>query len=267
MTPWRTSQSVSSIESHWSLSLRNCVQEAAIGLFRRVTRHLPRFIADLGSVGLDVAHAVRQHLLISGSTGKGSNMTIHKSGGRKLLSRVLAAGVLLSMYAFGTVATTGALGVSPAYAQRGRGRGVGRGRGGGWGRGGGDLGAAIGIGVVRPSSAARSRRERRSSRTQSTIVCSASGRTIPRAGPIWVTTATAIPVRDGWTIACTYFRTPARCRVFLFFRCVAPDNSLATMCLHRLSSSARCARRLFRPAVRRSISGHRPSALPSSASA
>jgi hypothetical protein len=74
-------------------------------------------------------------------------MTIHKSGGRKLLSRVLAAGVLLSMYAFGTVATTGALGVSPAYAQRGRGRGVGRGRGGGWGRGGGDLGAAIGIGV------------------------------------------------------------------------------------------------------------------------
>jgi BA14K-like protein len=78
-------------------------------------------------------------------------MTIHKSGGRKLVSRVLAAGVLLSMYAFGMVATTAAMGVSPAYAQRGRGRGVGRGggygRGYGRGRGGGNLGAAIGIGV------------------------------------------------------------------------------------------------------------------------
>lgn len=34
-------------------SLRNCVQEAAIGLFRRVTRHLPRLIADPGSADLD----------------------------------------------------------------------------------------------------------------------------------------------------------------------------------------------------------------------
>ena len=74
-------------------------------------------------------------------------MTIHKSGGRKLLSRVLAAGVLLSMYAFGMVATTAAMGVSPAYAQRGRGRGYGRGYGYGRGRGGGNLGAAVGIGV------------------------------------------------------------------------------------------------------------------------
>lgn len=64
---------------------------------------------------------------------------------RRRVTRVLAAGVLLFMYAFGMVATTGALvvaGVSPAFAQRGRGRG------GGWGRGRGDgVGAAIGIGV------------------------------------------------------------------------------------------------------------------------
>jgi BA14K-like protein len=72
-------------------------------------------------------------------------MTIHKSGGRKLVSRALAAGILVSMYTFGVVATTGALGVSSAYAQRGRGRG--RGWGGGRGRGGGNLGAAIGIGI------------------------------------------------------------------------------------------------------------------------
>ena len=73
-------------------------------------------------------------------------MTIHKSGGRRLVARVLAAGILLSMYAFGVVATTGALGVSSAYAQRGRGRGRGGGRGGGRGRGGG-VGAAVGIGI------------------------------------------------------------------------------------------------------------------------
>jgi hypothetical protein len=66
---------------------------------------------------------------------------------RQRITRVLAAGALLFMYAFGMVATTGAFvaaGVSPAFAQRGRGRG----RGGGWGRGRGDgVGAAIGIGV------------------------------------------------------------------------------------------------------------------------
>jgi hypothetical protein len=64
---------------------------------------------------------------------------------RQRITRVLAAGALLFMYAFGMVATTGAFvaaGVSPAFAQRGRGRG----RGGGWGRGDG-VGAAIGIGV------------------------------------------------------------------------------------------------------------------------
>lgn len=68
---------------------------------------------------------------------------------RQRITRVLAAGTLVVMYAFGMVATTGAFvaaGVSPAQAQRGRGRGWGgRGRG-GWGRGSG-VGAAVGIGV------------------------------------------------------------------------------------------------------------------------
>ena len=72
---------------------------------------------------------------------------------RQRITRVLAAGVLLLMYGLGMVATTGAFvaaGVSPAFAQRGRGRGGGwgRGRGGGWGRGrGSGVGAAVGIGV------------------------------------------------------------------------------------------------------------------------
>jgi hypothetical protein len=100
---------------------------------------------EIGSIGLDVAKAVRHHLLIERIERKGSNMAIHKPEGRKLVSRVLAAGILLSMYAFGMVATTGALGVSPAYAQRGR--GPGRGWGGGRGRGDGNLGAAIGLGI------------------------------------------------------------------------------------------------------------------------
>ena len=50
---------------------------------------------------------------------------------RQRVTRVLAAGTLLFMYAFGMIATTGAFvaaGVSPAFAQRGRGGG---GRGGG----------------------------------------------------------------------------------------------------------------------------------------
>ena len=64
---------------------------------------------------------------------------------RRRVTRVVAAGALLFMYAFGMIATTGAFvaaGVSPAFAQRGRGRG----RGGGWGRGEG-VGAAVGIGI------------------------------------------------------------------------------------------------------------------------
>jgi hypothetical protein len=68
-------------------------------------------------------------------------MTIQKSGGsvRKRVTRVLATGVLLFMYAFGMVATTGVFmtaGASSAFA-RGRGRG----------RGGGDIGLGIGLGI------------------------------------------------------------------------------------------------------------------------
>lgn len=73
-------------------------------------------------------------------------MAIQKSGARKLVTRMLAAGVLVSLYAFGVVATTGAMGVSSAYAQRGRGRGGGRGRGRGRG-GGGNVGLGIGLGI------------------------------------------------------------------------------------------------------------------------
>ena len=90
---------------------------------------------------------------------KGSDMRIQGTGVsvRQRVTRMLGAGVLVFMYAFGMIATTGAFmaaGVSPALAQRGRGRGRGggwdRGRGGGWdrGRGRGDgVGAAIGLGV------------------------------------------------------------------------------------------------------------------------
>jgi hypothetical protein len=67
---------------------------------------------------------------------------------RQRVTRVLAAGTLLFMYAIGMIATTGAFvaaGVSPAFAQRGRGGG-GRG-GGGRGRGGGNVGLGIGLGI------------------------------------------------------------------------------------------------------------------------
>ncbi len=70
-------------------------------------------------------------------------MAVQKSGARKLVTRVLATGVLLSMYAFGVVATTGAMGVSSAQAQRGRGRGDGRGRG----YGGDNIGAGVALGI------------------------------------------------------------------------------------------------------------------------
>lgn len=69
-------------------------------------------------------------------------MAVQKSGARKLVTRVLATGVLLSMYAFGVVATTGAMGVSSAHAQRGRGPGYGRGYGGG-----GNVGAGVALGI------------------------------------------------------------------------------------------------------------------------
>ena len=77
-------------------------------------------------------------------------MRTQETGGsvRQRVTRVLAAGTLLFMYAFGMIATTGAFvaaGVSPAFAQRGRGGGS-RG-GGGRGRGGGNVGLGIGIGI------------------------------------------------------------------------------------------------------------------------
>ena len=68
---------------------------------------------------------------------------------RQRVTRVLAAGALLFMYAFGMIATTGAFvaaGISPAFAQRGRGGG-GSGGGGGRGRGGGNVGLGIGLGI------------------------------------------------------------------------------------------------------------------------
>jgi hypothetical protein len=80
-------------------------------------------------------------------------MRLQGTGGsvRQRVTRVLAAGALLFMYAFGMIATTGAFvaaGVSPAFAQRGRGGG-GRGGGGGGGRGrcGGNVGLGIGLGI------------------------------------------------------------------------------------------------------------------------
>jgi len=71
-------------------------------------------------------------------------MAIEKTGSaRKTLTRVLAAGALLAVYAVATITTSGvflASTTTSAEAQRGRGRGGGwgrggRGRGGGWGRG------------------------------------------------------------------------------------------------------------------------------------
>jgi len=83
---------------------------------------------------------------------KENRMKIQKSGGsvRQRVTRVLGIGVLIFMYAFGMIATTGAFvtaGVSPAFA-RGRGGGFrGHGRGYGRGRGGGNVGLGIGLGI------------------------------------------------------------------------------------------------------------------------
>ncbi len=157
---------------------------------------------------------------VGGSTGKAANMTIHKSGGAQ--AGLMGAGGrnLLSMYAVGMVATTGALGVSSAYAQRGRGRG--RGRGGGRGAAAVASARRSVSALVRPSSVVRSRRARRSGRIPSTIACSASGRTIPRAGPIGQRRLPPSLSVTGPTIACTSFKTPANCRGFVFFATVAP---------------------------------------------
>jgi hypothetical protein len=77
-----------------------------------------------------------------------------KSGGpiRKFVTRALATGALLGLYALGTITTTGVVmtaGVTDAHAQKGKRGGGGRGRGRGRGRGGNAgaaaAGAAIGI--------------------------------------------------------------------------------------------------------------------------
>jgi hypothetical protein len=70
-------------------------------------------------------------------------MAINNSGGilRKYLTRVLAAGALLGIYAVSTLAVSGVFLTSTTTEVqargrgRGRGRGWGRGRGRGWGRG------------------------------------------------------------------------------------------------------------------------------------
>ena len=78
-------------------------------------------------------------------------MAIEKSGGvRKYLTRVLAAGALLAIYAVGTLSVSGLFLASTTEVAsarngrgRGRGRGWGRGRGRGWGRGWGVVGPAL----------------------------------------------------------------------------------------------------------------------------
>jgi hypothetical protein len=76
---------------------------------------------------------------------------------RKFVTRVLAAGTLLAIYAVGTVATTGVMitaGTTPAMAgrrgRRGRGRGVGT-----------AVGVGIGLGLLGAAAAAAAEQERR----------------------------------------------------------------------------------------------------------
>jgi hypothetical protein len=70
---------------------------------------------------------------------------------RKSLTRFLATGALLGVYALSTVGVTAVVmttGMSSAMAQRGRGRGGGRGRGRGRGYGGAAVGAGIAAGII-----------------------------------------------------------------------------------------------------------------------
>jgi hypothetical protein len=81
-------------------------------------------------------------------------MAINNSGGilRKYLTRVLAAGALLAIYAVSTLAVSGvflASTTTEAQAQRGRGRGRGRGADRGRGRGRGSRGRGRGRGYYR----------------------------------------------------------------------------------------------------------------------
>ena len=86
-------------------------------------------------------------------------MAIENTGTvRKTLTRVLAAGALLAVYAVATITTSGvflASTTTSAEAQRGRGRGWGRGGyRGGWGRGRG-WGRGVGALCHRPWSSRR----------------------------------------------------------------------------------------------------------------
>src|SRR3569832_1917770 len=98
-----------------------------------------------------------------GMTEKGGNMKTSATGTsvRQRVTRVLATGALLGMYAFGMVAPSGAFVVgcvSPAFAHRGRGRGWGGGGGGG-GRGRVAVAAPQAASAsAQPSSAVRSQR-------------------------------------------------------------------------------------------------------------
>jgi hypothetical protein len=71
---------------------------------------------------------------------------------RKRLTRFLATGALLGIYALSTIGVTAVVmttGMSSAMAQRGRGRGRGdRGRGRGRGYGGAAVGAGIAAGII-----------------------------------------------------------------------------------------------------------------------
>jgi len=70
-------------------------------------------------------------------------MAIETTGVRKALTRVLAAGALLAVYAVGTVTTSGVFLASTTTSADARGRGRGRG---GWGRGRGGWGRGRGWG-------------------------------------------------------------------------------------------------------------------------
>ena len=70
---------------------------------------------------------------------------------RKRLTRFLATGALLGIYALSTVGVTAVVmttGMSPAMAQRGRDAAAGRGRGRGRGYGGAAVGAGIAAGII-----------------------------------------------------------------------------------------------------------------------
>ena len=83
-------------------------------------------------------------------------MAIERTGGavRKYLTRVLAAGALLAVYAMGTITTSGVFLATSTTVSDARGRGRGRGRG--WrGRGWRGRGVVVGPWCHRPWSSRR----------------------------------------------------------------------------------------------------------------